>query len=279
MSYSVRNIVIALILAVVAAGLVIMYTSNVQHNADKSIKTTTVVVSKGDIVAGTPLNTLVDGGAFTTRQVATKDVVPGAYTSITSLNTSLATATNITAGAQVTPAMFSDSKDTAIVNQIHGTMRAVQLAFNANRVLGGTLKAGDHVDILGETTIQASANNSKYTQETVAGRIITNVEVLSTYDTGVATEPLTSASGANSASGTDDGTGGDAVILAVPQNLLPDLMLVRANGEFWMALRPGHGAQDTGISLATPCSIFGAGMTLAQLKNALPICVSGVKHS
>lgn len=278
MSYSVRNIVIALILAVVAAGLVIMYTSNVQHNADKSIKTTTVVVSKGDIVAGTPLNTLVDGGAFTTRQVATKDVVPGAFTSVKSLNTSLATATNITAGAQITPAMFSDSKDTAIVNQIHGTMRAVQLAFNANRVLGGTLKAGDHVDIYGEMTIQASQNNSKYQQQTVAGRIITNVEVLSTYDTGVATEPLTSASGANSASGTDNGEGGDAVIVAVPQNLLPDLMLIRADGEFWMALRPSHGAQDTGASVATPCSTFGVGLTTVQVRNSLPICVSGVKN-
>ena len=127
----------------------------------------------------------------------------GAFTSISSLNTSLATATNITAGAQITPAMFSDSKDTAIVNQIHGTMRAVQLAFNANRVLGGTLKAGDHVDIFGEMTIQSSRNNSTYSQQTVAARIITNVEVLSTYDTGVATTPLTSASGANSASGTD----------------------------------------------------------------------------
>jgi Flp pilus assembly protein CpaB len=278
MSYSVRNIVIALILAVAAAGLVIMYTSNVKHNADQSIKTTTVVVSKGDVVAGTPLNTLVDGGAFTTRQVATKDVVPGAYTSIKSLNTSLATATNITAGAQITPAMFSDSKDTAIVNQIHGTMRAVQLAFNANRVLGGTLKAGDHVDIYGETTIQSSVNNSKYQQQTVAGRIITNVEVLSTYDTGVASEPLTTASGANSASGTDDGSGGDAVIIAVPQNLLPDLMLIRADGEFWMALRPSHGAQDTGASIATPCSTFGVGLTAVQIRNSLPICVSGVKN-
>jgi pilus assembly protein CpaB len=277
MSYSVRNIVIALILAVVAAGLVIMYTSNVKHNADQSIKTTTVVVAKGDIVAGTPLNTLVDGGAFTTRQVATKDVVPGAFTSISSLNTSLATATNITAGAQVTPAMFSDSKDTAIVNQIHGTMRAVQVAFNANRVLGGTLKAGDHVDIYGEITIQSSRNNSQFSQQTVAARIITNVEVLSTYDTGVATTPLTSASGANSASGTDDGTGGDAVILAIPQNLLPDFMLIRADGQFWMALRPGHGAQDTGASVATPCSTFATGLTAVQVKNSLPICVSGAK--
>jgi pilus assembly protein CpaB len=273
MSYSVRNIVIALILAVVAAGLVIMYTSNVKSQADKSIKTTTVVVSKGDIVAGTPLNTLVSGGAFATRQVATKDVVPGAFTSVSSLNTSLATATNITAGAQITPAMFSSSKDSQIVNQIQGTMRAVQVAFNANRVLGGTLKAGDRVDIYGEMTIQATNNASKISQQTVAARIITNVEVLSTYDTGVASAPLTSASGANSASGADDGTGGDAVILAVPQNELPDLMLIRETGQFWLALRPAHGALDTGAAVATPCSAFGAGLTTVQVKDSLPICI------
>jgi Flp pilus assembly protein CpaB len=278
MSYSVRNIVIALVLAVVAAGLVVMYTSNVKSQADKSIKTTTVVVSRGDIVAGTPVNTLVSGNAFTTHRVATKDVVPGAFTAVSSLNTSLATSTNITAGAQITPAMFSNSKDTAIVNQIHGTMRAVQLAFNANRVLGGTLKAGDHVDIYGEGTIQASNNNSKYSQQTVAARIITNVEVLSTYDTGVASPPLTSASGANSASGASDGTGGDAVILAIPQNLLPDLMVIRAGQGLWLALRPSHGAQDTGVSVATPCSVFGTGLTLTQVRDSLPICISGAKR-
>ena len=278
MSYSVRNIVIALILAVVAAGLVIMYTSNVKSQADKSIKTTTVVVSKGDIVAGTPVSTLVSGGAFATRSVATKDVVPGAFTSVASLNTSLATDTNITAGAQITPAMFSSSKDSAIVNQIRGTMRGVQVAFNANRVLGGTLKAGDRIDIYGEMTIQASNNSSKYSQQTVASRILTNIEVLSTYDTGVATVPLTSASGANSASGTDDGTGGDAVILAIPQNELSAFMLVRATGQFWAAVRPAHNSLDTGPVVATPCSIFGTGLTLVQVKNTLPICVSGAKR-
>jgi pilus assembly protein CpaB len=278
MSYSVRNIVIALILAVVAAGLVIMYTSNVKSQADKSIKTTTVVVSKGDIVAGTPVSTLVDGGAFATRQVATKDVVPGAFTSVASLNTSLATDTNVTAGAQITPAMFSSSKDSAIVNQIRGTMRGVQVAFNADRVLGGTLKAGDRIDIYGEMTIQASNNSSKYSQQTVAARVLTNIEVLSTYDTGVATVPLTSASGANSASGTDDGTGGDAVILAIPQNEMSAFMMVRAAGQFWAAVRPAHNALDTGPVVATPCSVFGTGLTLVQVKNSLPICVSGAKR-
>ena len=175
--------------------------------------------------------------------------------------------------------MFSDSKDTAIVNQIHGTMRAVQMAFNANRVLGGTLKAGDHVDIFGETTIQASNNNSKYSQQTVAGRIITNVEVLSTYDTGVASPPLTSASGANSASGTSDGTGGDAVILAIPQNLLPDLMLDPREpaSSGWRCAR-ATARRTPAVSVATPCSVFGTGLTAVQVKNSLPICVSGAKN-
>ena len=271
MSYSVRNIVIALVLAVVAAGLVVMYTSNVKSQADKSIKTTTVVVAKGDVVAGTPVDTLVNGHAFATQQVATKDVVPGAFTSISSLNTSLSTATNITAGAQVTPAMFSDSQNTAIANQIHGTMRAVQLAFNANRVMGGTLKAGDHVDVYGVFQIQAANNSSKYSQETVAGKVLTNIEVLSTYDTGVATTTLTSASQANNSSGTDDGTGGDAVILAVPQDEVSSLMLARKSGEFWLALRPSHGAQDAISSLVNPCSIWG--LTAAQLKRVAPVCV------
>lgn len=273
MSYSVRNIVIALILAVVAAGLVIMYTSNVKSQADKSIQTTTVVISKGDIVAGTPLNTLVDGGAFATRHVATKDVVPGAFTAISSLNTSLATATNITAGAQITPAMFSSSKDTAIVNQIHGTMRAVQVAFNANRVLGGTLKAGDRVDIWGTFSIAPKLTNSPYSAETVSGLTVRNAEVLSTYDTGVASTTLTSASGPNSASGTSNGTGGDAVILAIPQNELPALMTDIFSGQFWLAVRPAHGAQDAVVGLASPCSIFGSGLTLVQLKKNLPVCL------
>ena len=112
----------------------------------------------------------------------------------------------------------------------------------------------------------------------MAARVLTNIEVLSTYDTGVATIPLTSASGANSASGTDDGTGGDAVILAIPQNEMSAFMMVRAAGQFWAAVRPAHNALDTGPVVATPCSVFGTGLTLVQVKNNLPICVSGAKR-
>src|SRR5581483_5767331 len=110
-----------------------------------------------------------------------------------------------------------------------------------------------------------------YTQETVAGMTLRDIEVLSTYDTGVAETPLTSTSQANNSSGADDGTGDDAVILAVPQNEVASLMLTRKNGEFWLALRQSHGAQDAFTSLVNACSIWGH--TAAELKRVAPVCV------
>ena len=86
MTYSVRNIVIALVLAAVAAGLVILYTGNVQKQAHDSQQNVTVVVAKSAIAAGSPVKDLVDTSAFETRQVVQRDVVPGAYTSIAALN-------------------------------------------------------------------------------------------------------------------------------------------------------------------------------------------------
>src|SRR5919201_2516755 len=108
MTYSVRNIVIALVLAAVAAGLVILYTGNVQKQAHDSQKNVTFVVAKSAIPAGSPVKDLVDTGAFETRQVVQRDVVPGAYTSIDSLNKNYSTAGPIAAGSQVTAAMFAE---------------------------------------------------------------------------------------------------------------------------------------------------------------------------
>ena len=52
MTYNVRNIAIALVLAGIAAFLVIMYTGNVQKQAHNSQQTTTVLVATADIPAG-----------------------------------------------------------------------------------------------------------------------------------------------------------------------------------------------------------------------------------
>ena len=278
MTYSVRNIVIALVLAAVAAGLVILYTGNVQKQAHDSQQNVTVVVAKSAIPAGSPVKDLIDTSAFETRQVVQRDVVPGAYTSVDSLNKDLATAGPVTAGSQITPSMFTEGTSAPITSQITGTMRAVQVAYNPNRVLDGTLKAGDHVDIVVAFEVQSSLNNSPYTQQDASRVLMTNVQVLSTKADGVAATALTADSDTTGGNGSDDGTQGAALILAIPQDQIAAFNLAREFGKLWYVVRPTSGSQDANTVVATPCSVLDAGLSLTQIKSYLPVCLAkGVK--
>lgn len=275
MTYSVRNIVIALVLAAVAAGLVILYTGNVQKQAHDSQKNVTVVVAKSAIPAGSPVKELVDTGAFETRQVVQRDVVPGAYTSIDSLNKGYSTAGPITAGSQVTSAMFAEGTSAPIADQITKTDRAIQVAYNSNRVLGGTLEAGDHVDILAVFDVEPGTSNSKYSHMQASRIILSDVRVLSTVATGSASTALQGDSQTGDQEGSDDGHLGTAMILDIPQDGLASFNLAREYGHLWYALRPRSGAQDTTPTVATACSVLAPGLNIVQLKTYLPICIGG----
>ena len=49
-------------------------------------------------------------------------------------------------------------------------------------------------------------------------------------------------------------------------------------GKLWYAVRPTSGSQDANVAVATPCSVFGAGLSPIQIKSYLPICLAkGVK--
>ena len=105
--------------------------------------------------------------------------------------------------------MFTEGTSAPIASQITGTMRAVQVAYNPNRVLDGTLKAGDHVDIV--VRVRRSSrrkNNSQYTQQDASRVLMTNVQVLSTKADGVAATALTADSDTTGGYGSDDGTQG-----------------------------------------------------------------------
>lgn len=273
MTYSVRNIVIALVLAAVAAGLVILYTGNVQKQAHDQQQNVTVVVAKTAIAAGTPVKDLISTGAFQERQVVQRDVIPGAYTSIKDLNSSLATSAPIAVGAQVTPDMFAEGTSAAIPDQLTGTDRAIQVSYNPNRVLNGTLQAGDHIDVLAVFDVQPPKNNSQYSEMQASRIILTDVTVLSTTAGGSASSALTADSQAANSSGSDDGTQGTALILKIPQSGLAAFNLARQYGHLWYALRPRTGAQDTAPGVATACSVLTPGLQVTQIKTYLPICL------
>jgi Flp pilus assembly protein CpaB len=71
-------VAIAVVLAVLAAVGVIVYTNSVKNGTGAD--TTAVIVSDQDIAANTPLNPLIDSGAFGTVNVPNNAVVAGAVT-------------------------------------------------------------------------------------------------------------------------------------------------------------------------------------------------------
>jgi Flp pilus assembly protein CpaB len=275
MTYSVRNIVIALALAAVAGVLVIMYTSNVQSQATNGQKTVTVLVAKTDIAAGTPVREAITAGAFQTRQVIVRDQVPGALQALTQLNPALATTAPIAAQTQITAGMFSASQNNPVQTQITGLSRAVQVALNPNAVLAGTLRAGDHVDVVAFCTLQPTNQSSKLGPESIGRTIMTDVPVISTTGTGAASTALSADSQSASGSGTLDGTSGQSVILNVPQTQVGTLLYAMHFCGIWMADRPSTNAQDSPNVIATGCTVFGGGVTAGQLKAYLPICAKG----
>ncbi len=77
-------VAIAVVLAILAAVGVIVYTSNVRETAVNE-NTTSVLASTQDIQANTPLDPLIAQGVFQTIQVSNSGVVPGAVTDVSQL--------------------------------------------------------------------------------------------------------------------------------------------------------------------------------------------------
>src|SRR5205814_9018403 len=57
---------------------------------------------------------------------------------------------------QVTLRRFSDLHAEGIIGQLKGTMRAIQLPGDPNQLLAGTLRAGDHVDVVANLSLNAN---------------------------------------------------------------------------------------------------------------------------
>jgi Flp pilus assembly protein CpaB len=147
MTYRVRNIAVAVGLALVAALLTTFYVANYKRHVRQSEATVTVFVAKRDIPQGTPGTDLVKHGWLVTSKVAQRNVVPG-YISNTDQVRNLITRQDIYAGEQVSLRRFAGHAELGPRVQLHGTLRAISLPGTTDELLNGTLRNGDHVDVL-----------------------------------------------------------------------------------------------------------------------------------
>lgn len=145
MTYRVRNVVIAVALAAVAALLTSFYVTSYKRHVQRGQDKVTVLVAKADIPQGTTGSEAAK--LLKSEQVLRDSVVPGAVTSPDQLGGKVATQLTMQ-GEQVTTRRFNTVSENGVRAELKGTLRAMQLAGDENQLLAGTLQQGDHVDLV-----------------------------------------------------------------------------------------------------------------------------------
>ena len=247
MTYRVRNIVIAVALALVAAMMTSFYVTNYQRNVEKDAKNVEIFVAKRDIPVGTSGADLARKGLLEKSKIVRRSVVPGAISTPDQL-ADLVAVQPVYAGEQVSTRRFATPAERGIRAQITGTMRAFQVPGDQHQLLAGTLKAGDHIDLVASLKVNPD-------KDIYATRIVLrDIEVLkAAATTGVDGAKITSAEG------------GLSVMLAVTDTQVQKLFHVQKHAEWSLQLRPPVKANDSPESIAWGGSLLTDGLSTRQL--------------
>ena len=149
MTYRMRNIVVAVALALIAALLTTFYVANYKRHVRQSESTVTVYVAKHDIPQGTTGTDVIKNGWISTQQVVQRTVVPGAISNPDQVR-NLITRQDIYTGEQVSLRRFADHAEQGVRVQLHGALRAISIPGSSDSLLEGTLRDGDHVDVIAD---------------------------------------------------------------------------------------------------------------------------------
>lgn len=161
MTYRVRNLVIAIGLALVAMMLTLFYITNYKRSVQHGESQVRVWVAARDIAAGKSGGELVKQKAFRSAELPKRSVVPGAISDPEQVQR-LVLSQPLYAGEQVTVRRFQNTKAQGIVGQLKATMRGVSVPGRPDQLLAGTLRAGDHVDVV--ASIGAGGDDFKATR-------------------------------------------------------------------------------------------------------------------
>jgi Flp pilus assembly protein CpaB len=161
MTYRVRNIGIAVALAVVAALLTSFYVTNYKRHVQRGEDHVTVLVAKHDIPVGTAGSDAT--GMLSTAQVPRRSVVPGSISNPDEIKNLVASQETF-AGEQITTQRFTSLAQTGVEGQLRGNLRAFQVAGDQNQLLAGTVKDNDHVDLVAAVTQHTSGTDYVYSR-------------------------------------------------------------------------------------------------------------------
>ncbi len=271
MTYNVRNIAIAVVMAIAAAAVVLVYTTSYRQSVTRGQKRVDVMVASRDIVAGTPAEEA--SGAMVLTSVLADDKAPGALATTAGLEGKV-TGQAIYAGQQVVAATFGTSTTQAAQLQITKAERAIRVKVDAANGMLGQVHAGDFVDVFVTISVGAEGANGLVltppqtgshvesgTTRVFTRRVLTKVRVLEVPDENA------KGPGGLSKNAKDDVA---TVTLAVPQNDATKLAFIETtpdNTKIWFVVRPPEAvAQDLPLTIETLESMIADGESPAELK-------------
>jgi Flp pilus assembly protein CpaB len=245
MTYSARNLIIAIGLAVAAALLVGLYVSDYKKTVTHSQQHVSVYVAAKDIPAGTSGADVATKGYIKTEQVLRDSVVPGAISSPNQLKV-LVAAQEVFPGEQISLSRFSTVAEHGIRGFLRGDMRAIVIPGNSNQLLAGTLQTGDHIDVV--ANIKVHENPDRFVDRIV----LRNLKVLH------------AATPADLAKVSSASSGNTSVTLAVRDTQVQKLFFTIENEGWTLELRPVVKSTDSSEVVETGQTLVMDGLGASQ---------------
>jgi Flp pilus assembly protein CpaB len=248
MTYRVKNIVLAVALAGVAAVMTSFYVANYRQSVQEDEQNVSVWVAKGDIPAGISGAEARSRGLLEETTVARRTVVPGAISTPSQVD-QLVAGGPIYKGEQLSARRFKPVDQIGIQGELKGNLRAFQVAGDGNQLLAGTLKKGNRVDLVA---------NIKFKDENDRDRIVTRVVLRDVL--------VLEAEGGSLAAEKVNGNGSNhSVQLAVTDAQAQKLFYVLRNADWSLQLRPVVDPTDSPESVETTHSVITDGLRGPQL--------------
>ncbi len=251
MTYRVRNIGIAIALAIVAALLTTFYVTNYKRNVQQGEDMVPVYVAAQNIEIGTSGSELSGQKLLKVEHVSRRSVVPGAISEPEQIEKSVAVEA-IYAGEQISTRRFRAAEEQGIRAQLKGNMRAFQLPGSEHQLLAGTLTDGDRVDVVADVEF-----TTRQARGLAASRVVLrDLLVLRAPDTNRLQSKIGS-----------DPSSPFSVMLALTDAQAQKLFFVVEEGEWTLQLRPVTDPTDSPESIETVDSVLGDGLRLGQRRS------------
>jgi pilus assembly protein CpaB len=231
----------AIVLAVAAGALVLVYLANHDSTLQSSSGKVTVLVATRTIPQFTPGNQVVDGQMFRESSVSRDALADGAITDSDQLK-GLVARNDVYPGEQLTTNQFQRSDTTNVAVKLKADQRAVGFPVDPASGLIGQLQAGDHVDVIATFDVLPIGKNGL---PLTGGQAIPLTRTI-VSDALVLTAPQPSSGGAN---GGGDSAHGPSLTLAIGTEDVNRVMFAQQKGAIWFVLRPPGSSQDVGTDV------------------------------